>query len=82
MYPAAALPHPPLTDAAITNPKAGLVFAAFVPQFAVTEHGSVTTQLAVLCAFCLIAEAVTAGVSRRCGQSGQGDSPQLHGAPR
>ncbi|GAA2793088.1 LysE family translocator [Saccharopolyspora taberi] len=47
---------------AITNPKAVLVFTAFVPQFVVPEHGAVTGQLAVLGAFYLIAEGVAAGV--------------------
>lgn len=52
---------------AITNPKAILVFTAFVPQFVKPEHGSVATQLATLGAFYLIAEAVAAGAFAAAG---------------
>ncbi|WP_443202938.1 LysE family translocator [Saccharopolyspora sp. 5N708] len=52
---------------AITNPKAVLVFTAFVPQFVVAERGAVTAQLAVLGAFYLVAEAVAAGVFAAAG---------------
>ncbi|MEU6816958.1 LysE family translocator [Streptomyces sp. NPDC046860] len=52
---------------AITNPKAVLVFTAFVPQFVVHGHGSVTGQLAVLGAFYLVAEAAAAGVFAAAG---------------
>ncbi|MBV1948175.1 LysE family translocator [Streptomyces sp. BV129] len=66
--------RPPLTAlvrkeflVAITNPKAILVFTAFVPQFVGPEHGSVAGQLAVLGACYLGAEAVAAGVFAAAG---------------
>ncbi|WP_232665421.1 LysE family translocator [Pseudonocardia sp. TRM90224] len=43
---------------AISNPKALLIFTAFVPQFADPARGSVTVQLAVLGALYLLAEAI------------------------
>lgn len=52
---------------AISNPKAVLVFTAFVPQFVVAGHGSLTAQLAVLGALYLVAEAVAAGVFAAAG---------------
>ncbi|MEO3756038.1 LysE family translocator [Streptomyces sp. B6B3] len=52
---------------AITNPKAVLIFTAFVPQFVVPAGGSVTTQLAVLGACYLVAEAVAAGAFAAAG---------------
>ncbi|MFJ3639442.1 LysE family translocator [Streptomyces sp. NPDC090108] len=52
---------------AITNPKAVLVFTAFVPQFVTPERGSVATQLATLGAVYLLAEAAAAGAFAAAG---------------
>ncbi|MFC9252041.1 LysE family translocator [Amycolatopsis thailandensis] len=41
---------------AITNPKAILIFTAFVPQFIDAAHGSFPTQIAILGAIYLLAE--------------------------
>ncbi|MFD4197356.1 LysE family translocator [Amycolatopsis thermoflava] len=41
---------------AITNPKAVLIFTAFVPQFVDPAHGSPTAQIAILGAVYLLAE--------------------------
>ncbi|MFI6301456.1 LysE family translocator [Amycolatopsis thailandensis] len=43
---------------AITNPKAILIFTAFVPQFIDAAHGSFPTQIAILGAIYLLAEFV------------------------
>ncbi|AUI63300.1 LysE family translocator [Amycolatopsis sp. BJA-103] len=43
---------------AITNPKAILIFTAFVPQFIDAAHGSFSTQIAILGAVYLLAEFV------------------------
>ncbi|HET6288456.1 MAG TPA: LysE family translocator [Amycolatopsis sp.] len=43
---------------AITNPKAILIFTAFVPQFIDAAHGSFSTQIAILGAVYLLAELV------------------------
>jgi threonine/homoserine/homoserine lactone efflux protein len=47
---------------AITNPKAMLVFTAFVPQFVDPARGPVALQLAVLGALYLVAEAIAGTV--------------------
>ncbi len=47
---------------AITNPKAILVFTAFVPQFIDPAHGSFSSQIAVLGAIYLLAEFVAGAV--------------------
>ncbi|MFD8914679.1 LysE family translocator [Streptomyces sp. NPDC059575] len=52
---------------AITNPKAILVFTAFVPQFVTPAHGSVTAQLSALGAAYLAAEATAAAVFAAAG---------------
>ncbi|MBM7770322.1 threonine/homoserine/homoserine lactone efflux protein [Actinokineospora baliensis] len=43
---------------AVTNPKAVLIFTAFVPQFVEPDRGSVTAQVLVLGALYLVAELV------------------------
>ncbi|AGM03267.1 lysine exporter protein [Amycolatopsis keratiniphila] len=43
---------------AITNPKAILIFTAFVPQFIDAAHGSFSAQIAILGAVYLLAEFV------------------------